>query len=102
MVHKPLAWGKATITRSATTSEAKVPAGTFQAVTWSVAIEGGAKFTYLVEAAPPYRLLRWSSDAGEDAVLVGSSRQSYWKLNGPEGEKHLKDLGLKAPHRQVE
>jgi hypothetical protein len=102
MVHKPLAWGKATITRSATTSEAKVPAGTFQAVTWTVAIEGGAKFTYLVEAAPPYRLLRWSSDAGEDAVLVGSSRQSYWKLNGPEGEKHLKDLGLKAPHRQVE
>jgi hypothetical protein len=102
MVHKPLAWGKATITRSATTSEDKVPAGTFQAVTWTVAIEGGAKFTYLVEAAPPYRLLRWSSDAGEDAVLLGSSRQSYWKLNGPEGEKHLKDLGLKAPHRQVE
>jgi len=99
MVHKPLAWGRATITRSAATSETKVPAGIFEAVTWTVAVEGGVKSSYSFEAAPPYRLLRWSSDAGEDAVLLGSSRQPYWKLNGPEGEKHLKELGLKPPTR---
>jgi hypothetical protein len=99
MVHKPLAWGKATIMRAAATSEVKVPAGTFQAVTWTVAIEGGVKSTYVFEAAPPYRLLRWSSDAGEDAVLLGSSRQSYWKMNAPGGEKYLRELGLKPPMR---
>ncbi len=77
----------------------KVPAGAFKVVTWTVAQEGGPRVTYAFEAAPPYRLIRWSSDAGEDAVLLGSSRLSYWKLNGPEGEKYLKEIGLKAPSR---
>ena len=99
MAHKPLAWGKATITRASATSEVKVPAGAFKAITWTVAEEGGAKVTYAFEAAPPYRLLRRSSDAGEELVLVGSSRQAYWKLNGPEGEKYLRELGLKPPTR---
>ena len=99
LAHKPLAWGKATITRAAATSEVKVPAGTFKAVTWTVAEEGGVKTTYAFEAAPPYRLLRRSSDAGEDALLLGSSRQPYWKLNAPEGERFLKELGLKPPSR---
>jgi hypothetical protein len=99
LAHKPLAWGKATITRASATSEVKVPAGVFKAVTWTVAEEGGVKVTYAFEAAPPYRLLRRSSDAGEDAVLLGSSRQSYWKLNAPGGEQYLKELGLKPPTR---
>jgi hypothetical protein len=99
LAHRPLAWGKATITRAAAPSEVKVPAGTFRAVTWTVAEDGGVKTTYAFEAAPPYRLLRRSSDSGDDAVLLGSSRQSYWKLNGQEGEKYLKELGLKPPTR---
>jgi hypothetical protein len=99
LAHKPLAWGKATISRAAAATDLRVPAGAFKVVTWTVAQEGGATVTYAVEAAPPHRLIRWSSDAGEDAVLLGSSRLSYWKLNGPEGEKYLKEIGLKAPSR---
>jgi hypothetical protein len=99
LAHQPLAWGKATITRAAATSDTKVPAGTLKAVIWTVAEDGGAKTTYAFEAASPYRLLRRSSDAGEDAVLLGSSRQSYWKLNAPGGEQYLKELGLKPPTR---
>jgi hypothetical protein len=100
LAHKALAWGKATITREAAPVTVRVPAGAFEAVRWTVAEEGGAKVTYVFEAAPPYRLLRWSSDAGEEALLLGSSRLSYWKLNAPGGEKYLKDLGLKPPSRQ--
>jgi hypothetical protein len=99
LAHKPLAWTRATITRSAAPSDVKVPAGRFKAWTWTVAQDGGPVFTYLVEAAPPYRLLRRSSDAGDDMVLLGSSRQSYWKLNGPGGERYLKELGLQSPSR---
>jgi hypothetical protein len=99
LAHKPLAWGKATISRAAAATDLRVPAGAFKVVTWTVAQEGGARVTYAFEAAPPHRLIRWSSDAGEDAVLLGSSRLSYWKLNGPEGEKYLKEIGLKVPSR---
>ncbi len=27
-------------------------------------------------------------------MLLGSTRLAYWKLNGPGGEKYLKELGL--------
>jgi hypothetical protein len=97
--HKPLAWTKATITRAAGAQEVKVPAGAFPAVLWTVAEEGGPTVTYAFEAAPPYRLLRRSSQTGEEVVLLGSSRQSYWKENDPGGEKYLKELGLKVPSR---
>jgi hypothetical protein len=97
LAHKRLAWGKATITRAAAPADVKVPAGTFKAVTWTVAEDGGVKSTYAFEAAPPFRLLRFTSDAGDEAVLLGSSRESYWKLNAPGGERYLKELGLKPP-----
>ena len=100
LAHRALAWGRATISRAAAPSEVKVPAGTFAAILYTVAEEGGPKAVYAFEAAPPFRLLRRSSDAGDDAVLLGSSRQAYWRENGPEGEKYLKELGLK-PHSRL-
>ena len=100
MAHRPLAWGRATISRAASAIEVKVPAGTFAAVVYTVTEEGGPRSTYAFEAATPFRLLRRSSDAGDDAVLLGSTRQPYWKQNGPEGEKFLKELGLK-PHSRL-
>jgi hypothetical protein len=93
--HKKLVWGRATISRSAETTKVKVPAGSFDASVWTVAEEGGRTLTYQVEAAEPYRLLGWATDAGEEASLLGSTRLSYWKLNGPGGEQHLAELGLK-------
>jgi hypothetical protein len=95
--HRPLAWGKAAIAREAAPSTVTVPAGRFTVVTWTVAPEGGATTTWLVEAEPPYRIVRWSSSDGEKAELLGSERLAYWKLNQPGGETRLKALGLK-PH----
>ena len=99
--HRPLAWTKATIARSAAPGKVAGPAGSFEAWTWTVAEEGGPKTTYRIEAAPPYRLVGWSSDAGEEAVLLGSTRLAYWKLNGPEGTRHLEAMGLKVPSRTL-
>jgi len=80
---------------SAATSTVKVPAGSFVAAVWTVAEEGGRTFTYDIETASPFRLVRWSTDAGEEASLLGSTRLDYWKLNGPGGEQHLAEIGLK-------
>jgi len=94
--HRALAWGKATFTRAQEASRLTVPAGAFQVDVWTVAEQGGRTVTYSVEAAPPYRLIRWSAGDGEEASLLGSERLPYWELNGPGGEKWLKKLGLGA------
>jgi hypothetical protein len=99
MLHNPLAWGRAAISRSASVAEVKVPAGTFKAVEYTVIPEGGAKTTWTFEAAPPWRLLRLTGEGGLEASLRGSTRQPYWRQNAPGGEAFLKELGLKAPSR---
>jgi hypothetical protein len=73
----------------------KVPAGSYEASVWTVAEEGGPTSTYAIEEASPHRLVRWSTSAGEEGVLLGSTRLAYWKLNGPGGEEHLAEMGLK-------
>jgi hypothetical protein len=95
--HRPLAWGQASLARAAETTEITVPAGRFRVITYTVAESGGRTVTYQVESAPPQRLVRWAADDGEEAVLLGSTREAYWKLNGPGGESHLKALGLPVP-----
>jgi hypothetical protein len=95
--HRRLAWGRATISRAAGTSTLSTPAGRFDVVTWTVAREGADTTTFAFEALPPYRLVKRSSDAGEELVLTGSTRLAYWKLNGQGGERHLKELGLPVP-----
>jgi hypothetical protein len=93
--HRKLEWGRALISRAAATTTMKVPAGSFEVAVWTVAEEGGRTSTYQIEAAAPYRLVRWSTDAGEEGTLLGSTRLAYWKLNGPGGEAHLAEMGLK-------
>jgi hypothetical protein len=97
LAHEPLAWGRATIRRAAETRVVSVPAGKFEVVEWTVAEEAGPTTTFLFEARSPHRLVRRSSDRGEDALLLGSTRLPYWELNGPGGEKYLKELGLPVP-----
>jgi hypothetical protein len=92
--HQKVGWGQATITRAGATSAVKVAAGGFDVTVWTVAEEGGRTTTYQIEAAAPYRLVRWSTDAGEEGSLLGSTRLAYWKLNGPGGEQHLAEIGL--------
>jgi hypothetical protein len=93
--HRKLAWGQATISRAAATSSVKVPAGSFEVTVWSVAEAGGPTATYQIETASPHRLVRWSTSAGEEGALLGSTRLAYWKLNGPGGEKYLAEMGLR-------
>jgi hypothetical protein len=95
--HKPLAWGRARIARAATAASVTVPAGTFSVDTWTVAQDGGPTLTFQVEAAPPFRLIRWSADTGEEGALLGSTRMPYWQLHDPGGEKRLRELGLPVP-----
>jgi hypothetical protein len=95
--HRPLAWERARIERSAATSEVRVPAGTFRVWTWRVETAGGATTTFEIEADPPYRLVRRTGSGGERAELLGSTRLAYWKLNAPGGEVHLRELGLEGP-----
>jgi hypothetical protein len=99
MAHKRLAWGRATISRGASPLDVRVPAGTFKAVVYTVAVEGGDTTQWTIEAAPPHRLLRLSGGGGLEASLRGSTRQPYWKQNAPGGEAFLKELGLRVPSR---
>lgn len=93
--HRPLAWGRAKISVAAQPSSVAVPAGRFDVLAWTVApAEAGPVTTYQVEVASPHRLVRWSTDAGEHGELLGSDRLAYWKLNGPDGQAYLKNLGL--------
>jgi hypothetical protein len=92
--HQPLAWTKATITRSKATSRLSVPAGTFEVTTYDVAVADGRKLSFAVEVAPPFRLVRQTGADGEELRLRGSARLAYWQLNKPGDEKNLKALGL--------
>lgn len=96
--HRPLVWTTATIRRAAATESIAVPAGRMTVTTWSVAIEQGPTLTLQFEVEEPHRLVRYASDAGEELALLRSTRLAYWKLNGPGGEAHLRELGL-APQR---
>jgi hypothetical protein len=92
--HRPLAWGRANIGVAAQSSPVTVPAGRFDVLTWTVAPEGGPRMTFDVEVASARRLVRWTSETGELGELLGSDRLAYWKLNGPDGQQYLKNLGL--------
>ena len=54
------------------------------------------RFLSEFESKPPFRLVRWGSDDGEEGALLGSTRLAYWKLNAPGGESFLRALGLRV------
>jgi len=99
MTHTRVAWGQATISRAAASAGVKVPAGSFDAIVYSVAQDGGPASTWAIESAWPHRLLKRTGGHGEEAVLLRSTRQPYWKQNQAGEEKLLAELGLRAPSR---
>lgn len=99
--HRPLRWGRATISRAEREEPIAVPAGRFTVVRWTVAEDHGPSTTYFIESVPPFRLIRWMVDTGEDAVLLGSARLAYWEMNRPGDERHLEEMGLRVPGRAV-
>jgi hypothetical protein len=98
--HRPLAWTTATITRAPAARTVRVPAGRFGVSSYTVLTADGRTLGYDIEAAPPFRLVRQTGPDGEEIALEGSTRLPYWQLNGPGGEKHLREMGL-APRSRV-
>jgi hypothetical protein len=94
LLHQPLSWGRAALSRAAAPVEVEVPAGRLRAIVYTVAVEGGETGTYWFEAAAPHRLLKWRWSGGEEGVMLGSARLPYWQLNGAGQESYLKQLGL--------
>ncbi len=105
--HVPLVWDQATLSRSADTHRLAVPAGDFEVETWSVQIDRNqqdprprmdwkkhTRWTIEVEHAPPRRIIRWHTDDGYEAQLLGTERLKYWRMNGNGQEAALKDIGL--------
>jgi hypothetical protein len=79
--HKMQAWGEATVSRAG--------------FVYTVAEKGGDTVTWTVDAAPPHRILGWSSTGGERGKLTGSTRMKYWETHREGDEKLLGKLGLK-------
>ena len=97
--HRPLAWGRAKISRAAAPSSVTVPAGTFRG---HLDGRGGGWPHHDVPgggggAVPADPLV---VGHGEEASLLGSARMPYWQLNQPGGEARLKEMGL--PHAVLE
>ena len=72
--HEDPAWQGAELARVEGTRTVNVPAGSFEVEERTVAIQEGPTWTFLVEAAPPHRLIAWSATDGRKAELVASER----------------------------
>jgi hypothetical protein len=95
--HRPAAWEEAELARSVETREVEVPAGTFEVTEARANLRGATgerTWTFLVEKAPPHRIVAWETSEGERSELLGADRLPYWELNGPGGENYLERLGL--------
>ncbi len=87
VTHDEIAALPATITR--TQSEYDGQPATRFALTY-----GDYTRTYYVEQASPHRIVAWETSTGDRAVLQGTDRLPYWRLNGPGDESNRARFGL--------
>lgn len=92
--HRPLEWTRATISRANENRSVTVPAGTFDAMVYTVDIDGGRRGEFYVESAYPHRIVKWSLAPDLEGELAGTKRLAYWSLNGEGQESYLKEIGL--------
>lgn len=104
--HRPAAWLLADIARSRDPVRVSVPAGSFQAIHYTVTVDDGRTGRFWIEPAYPHRILKWtwtasagrtarmSGDGLDEGELIRSTRLPYWRLNGPGGERYLREMGL--------
>ena len=97
LAHTDLTWQTVEIRRSSETHGIDVAAGTFDVDRYSVGNADGNLLSIDVEVAPPHRIIRWETRAGEIAELTGTTRVAYWQLQKTSDVTHLKDLGLAPP-----
>lgn len=96
MAHSDLSWRRATLRRSPESQPVETVLGTVAA--HEVVLEDRAgELVYVVESAPPHRILSWRGPGGEEAVLTGVSREPYWQQSGNGEERRLAELGLPQP-----
>jgi hypothetical protein len=96
LLHKPLEWQKATLSRTGEERKVTVPAGDFVTEICTARIDGGRAWTFYVEKDSPHRLIQWECNDGEENKLLGSDRLKYWQMNAPGFESELKKLGLQS------
>ncbi len=89
VTHEPLAALAATITRTDADRDGKP-------VTRFVLTYGEYSRTYDVEKASPKRVVAWETSTGDRAVLQGTDRLPYWRLNGPGDESNRARFGLSS------
>ena len=63
-------------------------------VTRFILTYGDTKVIYDVAEDYPHRIVHWKHSNGSEVRLKAHERLPYWKLNGPEGKRHRKKLGL--------
>ena len=94
--HQPLRWVKASIERGKGLDTVAVPAGTFDVVSFRIRSDDGRTGEFLIEAAYPHRIVRWTLAPDVSGELTGSTRLAYWKLNALGDEHYLDEIGLGA------
>ena len=97
LLHKPLVFTQAVISRLAAPLPIKTPAGEFTVTSYTVSIAQGDRGTFHFAATPPYPLVHYRWDSGEEATLLGTTRLPYWQLHDNGHEALLKQLGLAPP-----
>lgn len=106
LTHQPSAWTTAEITRAPKLEPVDVPAGSFQAILYTVQVRDGRTGRFWIESAYPHRVLRWAwtppprdrgrmrADGTDEGELIRSTRLPYWRLNAEGEERHLTEMGL--------
>ena len=98
LVHRTPSWTSLSLSRAPKTTSITVPAGSFTVDVYTSDVPGMYRTDWYVEAAWPHRIVKWETDHGEVAELLGSDRQSYWNQHGNGDEARLPEvLGHPVP-----
>lgn len=92
--HAPLKFTSAQIERGTELDSIAVPAGTFEVISYRIRIDDGRTGEFMIEAAYPHRIVKWSLPPDVSGELTGSTRLPYWELNAPGDEHYLEQLGI--------
>jgi hypothetical protein len=94
LAHNETEWTSARISRASVTEMVAVVAGEFEAIVYTIDIDGDRDGTFYIEAAYPHRIVKWSLLPDIKGELAGSARLAYWGLNGEGQESYLEEIGL--------
>lgn len=94
LLHRPVEWRKAKLTRLKESRRIQVPAGTFETEVCAAEIEGGKDWTIYVEKSAPRRIVKWTVSDGESGELLASGRLPYWQMNAAGFRSAVRKLGL--------